>query len=214
MARLEIPLWALEDIEGLQALAGRVRLLTDRYQNALVTTLNRTANFGRAESTRMVAKAYNLLPADQTRARKRIRVRRATFRNPVATLYARDSHGVHVSERQPFESFAGVRYFALHHRALVSHGGTGVFIGKGIYSKKVIVFRRQPGQQDGKRGPILNRKVKAEYTASELDFLGGSGSEELMGKMQARLAKEARSQLDYQLRRIFDKRWGVKRSKA
>ena len=176
MAGAEIPLWALDDIEELRELVGRVRLLTDRYQHALVTTLNRTAAGARTDAVVMVREGYNLLPADQRRARKRFRIRRATFRTPVATLYARDSHGVHVSERQPFAALDGIRYSALHHRALVSHGRTAVFI--------------------------------------ELDFLAGSGRAELLTKTRARLGKEAKSQLDYQLRRIFDKKWGVKRSKA
>ena len=215
MAGAEIPLWALDDIEELRELVGRVRLLTDRYQHALVTTLNRTAAGARTDAVVMVREGYNLLPADQRRARKRFRIRRATFRTPVATLYARDSHGVHVSERQPFAALDGIRYSALHHRALVSHGRTAVFIARGIKSRKLIVFRRRPGLETGKRGrSVPRRDVKAVYTASELDFLAGSGRAELLTKTRARLGKEAKSQLDYQLRRIFDKKWGVKRSKA
>lgn len=215
MSGVKMPVWSLEDIEELRELSGRLRLLTDRYQRALVTTLNRTAAGARTDAVRMVAEGYNLLPADQRRARKRFRIRRASFRNPVATLYARDSHGVHVSERQPFETSGGVRFSALHHRALLGHGRTAVFIGHGRNSGKLIVFRRRPGLKKGKRGrAVLRRDVEAVYTASELDFLAGSGREELLTETRARLGKEGLSQLDYQLRRIFDKKWGVKRSKA
>lgn len=211
--KTEIPLWALEDIQELQELAGLARLLTDRYQNALVGTLNRTAAGARTDAVAMVKEAYHLLPGDVRRARKRFRIWRATFRRPVARLWVKAPHGVHVSERQPYAAWEGVKFSALRGRALIS--GQAVFLGHGQRSGKLIVFRRLRGLTEGKRGrPVQNRKVEAVYTASEMEFLGGSGRGELLDKTRTRLAKEGRDQLDYNLRRIFDKRWGVKRSKA
>lgn len=209
----DIPLWALEDIEELQALAGRVRQLTDRYQNALVGTLNRTAAGVRTDAVAMVKEAYNLLPGDVQRVRKRFRYRRASFRKPVAYLWAKDAHGVHISERQPYEAWEGIKFNVLHGRELLR--GPRAFIGHGQHSGKTIVFRRRRGVITGRRGqPILDRKVEAKFTTSEMTFLSGQGREELLGKARARLAKDGRDQLDYQLRRVFDKKWGVRRNKA
>ena len=93
--------------------------------------------------------------------------------------------------------------------------GPRAFIGHGQHSGKIIVFRRRRGVITGRRGqPILDRKVEAKFTTSEMTFLSGQGREELLGKARARLAKDGRDQLDYQLRRVFDKKWGVRRSKA
>lgn len=212
---MDLPLWSLEDIEGLQELAGRARHLTDRYQNALVGTLNRTVAGARTDAVNMIRDAYHLLPGDVRRARKRFRIRRATFRKPVARLWVKAPHGVHVSERQPYAAWEGIKYSALHGRALVP--GPRVFLGHGQFSGKLIVFRRLPDKlitYKGKRGIHTRQAVEAVYTASEMEFLGGSGREELLDKVRARLARDGRDQLDYYLRRIFDKRWGVTRSKA
>ncbi len=209
----EVPLWSLEDIESLKELVSRTRLLTDRYQKALVDALNRTAQGGKTDALAMVQEAYTLLPADLKRARKRFKVFRASWRRPVAKLYVSDAHGVHVSERQPYAAQEGIKFSALYRRLLIP--GPRVFIGRGAHSGKSIVFRRRQGQDTGKRGrPVLSRQIKAVFTASELSFLSGQGKAELLAKVRQRLEKEARSQLDYQLRRIFDKRWGVKRSKS
>lgn len=209
----DIPLWALEDIEELQELAGRVRQLTDRYQNALVGTLNRTAAGARTDAVSMVKAAYNLLPADVKRVRKRFRYRRATFRHPVAHLWAKDAHGVHISERQPYAAWEGIKFNVLHGRALLS--GPGAFIAHGQHSDKIIVFRRRRGLVAGRRGrPVQDRKIEAKFTTSEMTFLSGQGRKELLGKVQVRLARDGRDQLDYHLRRIFDKKWGVRRSRA
>ncbi len=212
-SEMGISLWALEDIEELQAMVGRVRLLTDRYQNALVGTLNRTAAGTRTDAVAMVKEAYNLLPADVKRVRKRFRYSRATFRRPVARLWAFDGHGVHISERQPYAAWEGVKFNVLHGRALLR--GPRVFMGRGQHSRKLIVFHRLRGEMTGKRGrPILNRSIEAKYTTSEMTFLSGQGREELLSKVRARLVKDGRDQLDYQLRRIFDRKWGVGRGRA
>lgn len=215
----ELPFWSLHDIEELDELVGRVQLLTDRYKNALIATLNRAAMGGRADALKMVREGYNLLPADLARVRRRFHIRKARFTSPVAYLYALDRHGRHISERQPYAAWEGVKYSCLHGRALVS--GPRVFIGRGQYSEKVIVFRRLSGKVESRAkhpwkklgGMIQERKVEAQYTESELTFLQGSGREELLARVRARLVKEARSQLDYQIRRIFDKKWGVRPEK-
>lgn len=208
-----LPLWTLEDIAELQDLVGRVRQLTYDYPGVLARTLNRVAAGARTDAVAMVREAYHLTAADARRVRKRIRIRKATWQRPIANLWAKDRHGVHISERNPVQVPQGVEYTALKSRKILKHG----FIGHGQHSGKIIVFRRSLGafkKYRGKRGVHMRQRYEAKYTTSEMTFLSGAGRMELMGKVQARLTGTARSELEYVLERVFDKKWGVKRSKA
>lgn len=217
---MDIPLWTLEDIEELQELVGRVRQLTYDYPGVLARTLNRVAAGARTDALNMVKEGYALLPADVKRVRKRFFIRRATWQKPVAYLWAKDRHGTHVSERQPYAAWEGIKFSVLasqknpHGRALLP---PGAFIGRGAHSEKVIVFRRSRHKfvtYTGKRGVHKRPVIKAVYTTSEMTFLRGQGQPELREKVLARLAKDGRSELEYVLERVFDKKWGVKRDKA
>lgn len=187
---LHIPQFTLEGdaLAGLEDMARKLRAFPKAYKAALARTLNRAGQGGRTDMMAAVRKRYTIKQKYISRA---IKVTKARPSRPTVRVFVSGPQGIHMSNWEAKQGADGVS-------AVIKRGNPksfvrSAFIRPGKNSGKPIVFVREGGAG----------KIKAVYTTTGLEFLGGKRMVQFFRNgIERRLYKEAEREMRYRLQKL------------